>query len=261
MLMEHAPGAVRGADGVTRALPPGQARAAAETYVNRGAAGVLYFQWRASRGGAEQWHPAVVAHQGPDTPVFREIAELGAVLAGRTPQLPAATRALLYDEETMWAWQSPHLPTPEIDYEATARRWHRALGSPVDVLPPGAPLERYRLVAAPLLSLMSAATHAALRSYVRGGGTLVLTFACGLTDEHCRVTPGSLDDLIGSRIVRHRPGEGRLWLDDLEPAGAEVLLHDPRGHPIVTEHQYGSGVVRYAATDLEDPSPYCVPAP
>ncbi|WP_250031007.1 beta-galactosidase [Paractinoplanes maris] len=259
ILMEHAPGAVRGPDGVTRALAPGQARAAAGTYLDRGASGVMYFQWRASRGGAEQWHPAIVPHEGPDTPVFREIADVGAALRGRTPERPTASRALLYDEQTMWAWQSPHLPTRDIDYEATGRRWHHALGSPVDVLPVDAPLDSYRLVAAPLLYLMSSATHAALRSYVRGGGTLVLTFACGLTDEHCRVTPGSLDDLLGVRIVRHLPGEGHRWLDDVEPAGAETVRRLD-GRPVVTEHRYGQGLVRYLATDLADIAPWLSPS-
>ncbi|HEY0002330.1 MAG TPA: beta-galactosidase, partial [Actinoplanes sp.] len=59
LLMEHAPGAVRDPAGVVRPLAPGQARAAALTYLDRGATGVMYFQWRASRGGAEQWHPAM----------------------------------------------------------------------------------------------------------------------------------------------------------------------------------------------------------
>ena len=62
LLMEHAPGAVRdAASGVYRPLEAGQAHAAAMSYLDRGAAGVMYFQWRAGRGGAEQWHPAMVA--------------------------------------------------------------------------------------------------------------------------------------------------------------------------------------------------------
>ncbi|MCO8274134.1 beta-galactosidase [Actinoplanes sp. TRM 88003] len=259
MVMEHAPGAVL-EQGVVRALAEGEAMAAAQAYVERGAVGVMYFQWRASRSGAEQWHPAVVPHEGPDTPVFHEIAAVGAAIVGRMPESPADTRALLYDEQTMWAWQSPHLPTNQIDYEATCRRWHRALGSPVDVLPVDAPLDGYRMVAAPLLHLMSAATHAALRSYVRAGGTLVLTFASALTDEHCRVTPQALDDLLGVRIVRRRPGDGHVWLDEVEPTTAKVQLRDPEDRPLVTEHSYGEGLVRFLATDLPDLDPWLTPA-
>ena len=269
LLMEHAPGAVRDAAGaVLRPLPAGEARAAALTYLDRGATGVLYFQWRASRGGAEQWHPAIVPHEGARTPIFDEISSLGAEVARRGPATVSAPIALIYDEQSMWAWQSPHLPTREIDYEAMVRRWHGALGAAgalVDVVPVTAPLSRYRLVAAPALYLMPAAAHTALREYVSGGGTLVLTFAGGLVDDCSRATPGALDDLIGARVVQHVPllpretvalagGEavGRRWLDHLEPAGATVLLRTADGRAAVTEHHFGAGVVRYAATDLDE---------
>jgi len=264
LLMEHAPGAVRdAASGVVRPLDPGQARAAALTYLDRGAVGVMYFQWRQSRGGAEQWHPAIVPHQGPDTPIFAEISALGAEVARREPVTVTAAAALIHDEQTMWAWQAPGL-----DYEAICRRWHVAIGGIVDVVPPSVPLDGYRLVVAPVLYLLPAAGHRALRDYVRGGGTLVLTFASGLVDDCCRATPGALDDLIGARVVRHvplLPGEtvpidgldavGRGWIDDLEPAGATVLLRAADGRPVLLEHRYGAGVVRYLATDLDDPRP------
>jgi beta-galactosidase len=268
LLMEHAPGAVRDPAGVVRPLPPGQARQAALTYLDRGAAGVLYFQWRASRGGAEQWHPAIVPHEGDRTPIFEEICALGAEVGRRAPVSVSAPVALIYDEQSMWAWQSPHLPTREIDYEAMARRWHGALGAGgtmVDVVPVTAPLRRYRLVAAPALYLMPAAAHIALREYVSGGGTLVLTFAGGLVDDCSRATPGALDDLIGARVVQHVPllpretvplaegdAVGRRWLDHLEPAGATVLLRTADGRAAVTEHRFGAGAVRYAATDLDE---------
>jgi beta-galactosidase len=255
LLMEHAPAA-------------GQTAEIAQTYLDRGATGIMYFQWRASRGGAEQWHPAM-------TQVLPEMAALGEEIAARTEVTVTANAALLYDEQTMWAWQSPHLPTREIDYTATARRWHAALGvpmlgTPVDVLPVTAPLSRYALVAVPALYLMGAATHAALRAYASGGGTLVLTVACGLVDECCRSTPGSLDDLIGARVLRHVPllpsesvplaggGVGRRWMDELELDGASVLLRTADGRPAITEHRYGAGVVRYVAVDLDDPGASCL---
>ncbi|MDY7085324.1 MAG: beta-galactosidase [Actinomycetota bacterium] len=249
MLMEHAPAAVRGADGVTRALPAGEARAAAETYVAGGASAVMYFQWRAGRGGAEQWHPAMV-------PLLSELAPIGRSLATRTPVRVESTRALIYDEQSMWAWQSPHLPTPFVDYTAIARRWHHAMGPPVDILPIGAPLEGCSLVVAPVLRMVPAALHKRLRSYVADGGTLVLTFGSGLTDEHSRTTPGAFDDLCGIRVTRHRPGEHGVWLDEIDPRDTTVVLSCPSGRPLVTEHCYGRGQVRYVAADLPDPTPW-----
>jgi beta-galactosidase len=74
---------------------------------------------------------------------------------------------------------------------------------------------------------------------------LVLSFACGLVDDCARTTPGSLDDLIGGRA-------GGRWLDHLEPAGARVLRHTADGAPALIEHDFGAGVVRYAATAVDE---------
>jgi beta-galactosidase len=261
MLMEHAPGAVHdAASAVIRPLSAGGATAAAQTYLDRGATGIMYFQWRASPGGAEQWHPAM-------TQLLPELNALGAALADREVVRVQAATALLYDEEAGWAWQSPHLPTREIDYEATARRWHAALGGIVDVLAPGSTLRPYKMVVVPVLYLMAEATHTALRSYVAAGGTLVITFASGLVDECTRSTPGSLDDLIGAQVRRQVPllpdetvalqwdGVGRRWIDEVLPTGARVLLRTADGRPVVTSHRFGTGEVRYVATDLDDPRP------
>ena len=86
-----------------------------------------------------------------------------------------------------------------------------------------------------------------------------LTVGCGLVDECCRVTPGALDDLLGVRIVRRLPGEAPLWRDDLTLTGAEVVLRRD-DHPAVTEHRYGSGLVRYVATFLDDLTPWIEPS-
>jgi beta-galactosidase len=245
LLMEHAPGAVGNAS-----LPPGSASEVAAVYLSRGAAGVMYFQWRAGRSGAEQWHPAMV-------PLLDELAPLGNSLRSRSPVIVSATAALVYDEECLWAWQSPHLPT-RLDYAALARRWHGALDGPVDVLPVPASLNGYSLVLVPALYLMSAATHATLRAFAAGGGTLVIGFGSGLVDECLRTTPGALDDLIGARVTRHvhlapsePDGPVPFWLDELALGDASTLIATADGAPAVISHRYGDGEVRYVATDLD----------
>ena len=261
LLMEHAAGAIH-ADGVVQSLPEGSIAEAAESYLARGAVGVMYFQWRASRGGAEQWHPAMIPHEGPDGPVFDEVTRLGAALATRMPEVVDADVALVYDEQTMWAWQGEHLPTRHVDYERLAMRWHTALTEAhgnVDVIPSGADLDRYRLVVAPALYLMSPLTHSRLRSY---SGNLVLTATSGTVDEHARVTPSSLDDLIGARITARRwlPPTGSVLLEDgrtaglcfetLQPTTAEVLLTTTTGAPAVIRNDR---VTYIAALDLVEP--------
>jgi beta-galactosidase len=260
LLMEHAPGAVF-EGGVTRRLAPGAMTEAARAYLDRGAAGVMYFQWRASRGGAEQWHPAMVPHAGPSSRTFTEISALGAEIAGRERVRPRAEIAVIFDEESMWAWQAPHLPTRDLDYTEFAQATHRAasaLGA-VDVIPVTAPLSGYRLVCVPALYLMTSATHAALREYAVSGGRLLITFGTGLVDGNARVTWDSLADLIGARIAEIGPllkdervaldggGSGTVWCDEIEPVTAEVLTRTEDGAAVLVR----SGNVFYLGTRLE----------
>src|SRR5690606_936695 len=50
-----------------RPNPRGRHRLASLQAVARGADGLCYFQWRASRSGAERFHSAILPHAGPDT--------------------------------------------------------------------------------------------------------------------------------------------------------------------------------------------------
>ena len=63
------------------AKTPGQMRAMSYQAVARGATGVLFFQWRASRTGAEKFHSAMLSHSGTASPVWSEVAGLGNELA------------------------------------------------------------------------------------------------------------------------------------------------------------------------------------
>ena len=60
---------------------PGQMRAMCYQAVARGATGLLFFQWRASRAGAEKFHSAMLSHSGVASPVWEEVAALGRELA------------------------------------------------------------------------------------------------------------------------------------------------------------------------------------
>ena len=60
---------------------PGQMRALSYQAVARGATGVLFFQWRASRAGAEKYHSAMLPHSGVASPVWAEVTGLGGELA------------------------------------------------------------------------------------------------------------------------------------------------------------------------------------
>ena len=84
VLMEHSTSAVNWQPR-NLAKGPGQMLRNALQHVARGADGVLFFQWRQSRAGAEKYHSGMVPHAGADSALFREVVHLGTTLgpAGR----------------------------------------------------------------------------------------------------------------------------------------------------------------------------------
>ena len=103
---------------------------------------MLFFQWRASRRGAEKFHSAMLPHGGTETRVWREVVELGADLRrlAEHPRLPRRGRvAILWDWESFWAQDLEWRPSVDLDHRerteafyetAVARRHHRRLRAP-----------------------------------------------------------------------------------------------------------------------------------
>jgi beta-galactosidase len=178
LLMEHPP---RDSDLMERI---------ALSHLERGSIGALFFQWRASRGGAEQWHPALVPHGGPDTAMFRRTVALGSLIASLTPAArPRAEIALWYDELCSWALQATHDLPVKLDYGAEMLRCHSTLesaGHRVDVIPPGAALDPYRVLIVPCAYMLSDSSVEALRAFE---GRLIAGEWSGTVDEHLRVRP------------------------------------------------------------------------
>src|SRR5437868_131746 len=86
--------------------PPGLMRLWSYQALARGADGVMFFQWRQSRAGAEKFHSAMVPH-GPveSSPAWHEVVRLGKELRGL--DIVGDTRAhaevaILFDWESWW---------------------------------------------------------------------------------------------------------------------------------------------------------------
>lgn len=75
--------------------PPGRMLRDSLGYLARGSDSVLFFQWRASRAGAEMWHSAMLPHAGPGTAAFRashdQLIAAALAAAGLTPEVPGLT--------------------------------------------------------------------------------------------------------------------------------------------------------------------------
>ncbi|QFZ21827.1 beta-galactosidase [Saccharothrix syringae] len=255
--------------------PAGQLRAQSVQAVARGADAVCFFQWRASRGGAEKFHSGMLPHAGPDSRVFREVEALGADLEALAPVAGTgvtAQVAVVLDWESWWAVGLDAHPSDDLDLLDRVRDCYEPLfdlGVTVDFAPASADLSAYRLVVVPNLYLVR--DPGPLRSFVEGGGTLVMGFFSGLVDEHDRVHPGGYPapfrELLGLRIEEVVPlgpddvlecssaslggFTADFWYDDLRAEGAEVVAALADGTPVVLRNRYGAGVAWYVATRPE----------
>ncbi|TFB85299.1 beta-galactosidase [Cryobacterium algoricola] len=275
ILMEHSTGAVNW-------QPRNIAKTAGElarnslSHLARGADGILFFQFRASRYGAEKFHSAMLPHAGTDTRAWRDVVELGATLARLASVRASRVRArvaILWDVESFWAQDLEWRPSVELDHRERIEAFYSALwnrGVTVDFAHPATDLHGYDLVLAPSLYLVGPAAAANLTDYVRGGGTLVVSYFSGIVDEQDAVypgaAPGALRDVLGLAIHEFRPlrenesvdlsdeRSGSGWTDDIHVSTAEVLsryLDGPAAvGPAITRNSFGSGSAWYVSTRL-----------
>ncbi|MGW3018677.1 beta-galactosidase [Streptomyces longwoodensis] len=193
-LMEAQPGAACWS-GVNNALDRGEARRIAWSAVGHGADAVLYWQWRGSLGGQEQYHGTLLGPDGRPRPFHAEAVQVGRELAAAAPYLddsaPAPEVALLQGHEDRWAieGQRHHRDFDVTEYWMSLYRPLRRRGVDVDVVPPGTPLEDYRLVLAPGLHLLDEERAGQLTAWVRGGGRLLLGVRTGMKDTENVLLP------------------------------------------------------------------------
>ena len=156
MLMEQATGYVNWRS-ATRRRAPGIMRLGSYQALARGAEATMFFQWRASKAGAEKFHSAMLPHGGTE-PAWREVT--GSVRSCRAStssrQRVMTEVAILFDWETggrSSSRASRHelrlMPQVRDIYREACRR-HLTL----DFVHPGADLSGYRLVIAPALYLV-----------------------------------------------------------------------------------------------------------
>jgi beta-galactosidase len=276
MLMEHSTSAVNW-QRVNRSKDPGELLRNSLAHVARGADGVMFFQWRASTAGAEQFHSAMLPHAGERTKVFREVRELGALLGNLSEVVGSLVEpsrvAILFDDEAGWAWRSGEKPHHDLHPSHAAREYHRALfnrGITADIVAPWTDLSRYDLVIVPALFLTSDADAAAVAAAAHAGAVVAVTYLSGIVDETNRVRaggyPGAYRELLGvfgEEFFTLQDGESieldsgwpaTTWSESVEAVASEVVASYATGQlagsPAITRRVVGGGEAWYVSTRL-----------
>ncbi|WP_165984553.1 beta-galactosidase [Streptomyces sp. YIM 98790] len=284
LLLEHSTSAVNWQPRGIAKLPGEMARNSL-AHVARGSEGAMFFQWRASRKGAEKFHSAMVPHAGTDSRIWREVTALGrglAALGEIRSTRTVADLAMVWDWESWWAQKLEWRPSDELDARERAESWYAALFDrhlTVDFAHPEADLSGYPLVVVPALYLTTAAAGRNLRGYAEQGGTLVVSCFSGIVDEHDAVHPGphpgALREALGVTVEEFQPlragqtvtldgGAGRprltgsVWAETVVTRGAETVWSyadgPAAGGPAVTRHRLGRGTAWYVSARLDVPA-------
>lgn len=252
-----------------------------------GGDGILFFQWRASRAGAEKYHGAMVGHNGDGNDrVFREIRQLGNELKQLSDVVGSriySEVAILFDWHNWWALEIDSKPNCQVRYLEQIMDYYKLFfkeNISVDFVQPTADLSSYQLVIAPVLYMIEPGVAEKLEGFVAGGGTFVATFHSGLVDENDRIYlggyPAPLKKILGIGVEEFDAlpagrtngilacGQGDLtgkyecstWADviTLEGAKAIAVFTDDfyAGLPAVTINDFGKGRAVYVGTKASE---------
>ena len=263
---------------------PGEIRLWTWQSVARGADAVVYFRWRTACFGAEQYWHGILDHSGIRNRRFEEVkrvgsefAALGNVLEGSEPRHDVA---FVNTYASRWAL-GLQPGNEKLEYFGHFEKWHAALfsrGIGADILNDESWIDRYKVVFAPTLHVMSEQLAQKLAGYVRNGGTLVATFRTSVKRENNQVMdqplPGLLTDVFGCTVDEYQsldklPGvpvhlkspstekifKSCTFNDILKPGPARVAAvyagEHYRGKPAITINRYGNGLAVYVGFEAD----------
>jgi len=257
---------------------PGQLRLWTWQTVAHGADAVVYFRWRTSRFGAEQYWHGVLDHHGVPGRRYREVARVGKEFAALGDRITGAEYTapvgIVIDPDSRWALEIQK-GSPVFSFLGHANAYHRAftaLNAGVEYYHPADDFAKARILVVPSPFLCDEALAGKLTAFAEAGGTVVVTFRSGVKDAANVVVtdrlPGVLKLLTGCIVEEYdalmenesfpvdlvaplpkKPAKAAVWCDQLRLAGAKPLAKygdGPfKGTPAATINRVGKGTVLY----------------
>jgi beta-galactosidase len=262
---------------------PGVMRLGSYQAVARGADGIMFFQWRQSKAGAEKHHSGMLPHAGTDSRVWREVRALGNELqrldAVRSSQVQAEV-AILMDWENWWALELDSKPSNDLKLIPQIYSYYKPLferNITVDFIHPESKLLNYKVIIAPNLYLVNEQAAANINHYVENGGNLLMSFFSGIVDEnehiHLGGYPAPFREMLGLVVEEYAPYSETqsntfctkdnqrfncsLWSDVIQLKTAQAMATFEQdyyaGSPAVTQNRFGKGTAFYVGT-VPDPN-------
>jgi beta-galactosidase len=242
-VMEQQPGPVNWAR-YNPAPLPGMVRLWTHEAFAHGAELVSFFRWRQYPKAQEQMHTGLLRPDDSEDAAVAEIRQLTADLQSLNPEgIPSRRAALIFSYEADWMTaiqpQGAGYSALRCTFEMYSALRH--LGIDVDIIPPEANFDGYRLLVLPCLPVLPESLTDRLAAF---GGPVIIGPRAGSKTEHFAIPdglpPGPLGKLLRMRVTRVeslRPGirmEGEgwslvNWFEHLETESeAELSLKDGR---------------------------------
>ncbi|MDX8046234.1 beta-galactosidase [Gracilibacillus sp. S3-1-1] len=277
-LMEQVTSHVNWRD-INKTKKPGEMRLWSYSTVARGGDGVMYFQWRQGKAGAEKFHGAMIPHSNDtNSRVYQEVKQLGNELKKLNGIVDARIKArvaIIFDWENWWAVEHEGKPHNKLSYLDQVYQYYQVFyehNIAVDFVQSTDDLAKYQLVVAPMLYMIRAGEEANLKQFVAQGGTLIVSFFSGIVDAqdhiHLGGYPAPLRELLGITVEEFAPmaenetntivmnGEifiTNTWADIIRLEGAQPIATYKENwyqdYAAVTFHRYGKGNTIYVGTN------------
>jgi beta-galactosidase len=188
-----------------------------------GSFGTVYFEWRPPVSGGERGYVSILERDGSLGASAGQIQRVGSEIRQLWSNLRTAKThamaAMLFSYENQWDLGFAETDTERklVSYDASFARFYagaKVLGQNIDIIPPEARLDGYRIVIAPGLQILSESVAARLSAFVAGGGCLVLDQRAGtrnsLGHDRSATGPGVFSDIAGIHIEGASRVDGEL---------------------------------------------------
>lgn len=255
---------------------PGQLRLWTYQAIAHGAEGIVYFRFRTALFGMEQYWYGVLDHDGKPRRRFFELKKTGEELKRLQNYIVGSKNsydALIvksYDND--WAHDIKR-HAQNYNYRDHLYSFYKANADlNITTAVSRGNYNQYKVVYMPAYNVVKDEEVEEIKSYVRNGGTLVLTFRSGTRDIYNNVrpmaVPGLFAELAGIEVeefdaLRNEnsisgkiAGKANIWCDIIAPETADVIsTYDGdyyKGRAAITVNKYGSGKVYYVGCDLDN---------
>jgi beta-galactosidase len=245
--------------------------------IGNGVRGTVFWLWHPRTEGNEAGEWGLAGANGEPTErtratqaVSRVVREHRQYFAAAKPV--AARTAILYNQDALILYSVDSFRRQADDLMHSIMGCHKALHRqhvPVDFIDvtelEAGKTGRYKVLYLPYCYALSAKSAAAIREFVRNGGTVWADGLVGWKNEQGitkQLPPGPLSDVFGFTLediqaawdpfplTSKNDTAGQEWHCQIPKGKGEALLTDPEGRPAAVEHRFGTGRAIYYGSAL-----------